>query len=118
FIDELLCSLVGEVMSVRLVDPVVTAMYSAPGATERYYCRFGLNEEYAPSLAAAGLTVAGVDAADGTTRIMRLAAHPFFTITLFVPQTSSRPDRPHPIITGYLAAAVARQDGAWTRSIT
>ncbi len=49
--------------------------------------------------------VAGVDIADGTTRIMRLAHHPFFYLTLFVPQTSSTPAAPHPLVTAYLAAA-------------
>jgi CTP synthase (UTP-ammonia lyase) len=34
---------------------------------------------------------------------MRLAGHPFY-LTLFVPQTSSLPERPHPLITAFLAA--------------
>lgn len=108
FIDELLCSLVGETMTVRLVDPVLRDAYGAAEAREEYYCRFGLNEEYAAALARAGLHVAGDDAADGTTRIMRLADHPFFCLTLFVPQTSSRRDRPHPLVSSYLAAAARR----------
>ena len=105
FIDELLCSLAGQTMTVRLVDPVLRDAYGAAEAREEYYCRFGLNEQYADALARAGLRVAGVDAADGTTRIMRLADHPFFCLTLFVPQTSSRPERSHPLVSSYLAAA-------------
>jgi CTP synthase (UTP-ammonia lyase) len=85
-----------------------TEWYGVDQATERYYCRFGLNEDYAAALAEAGLVVAGVDAADGTTRIMRRPDHPFFALTLFVPQTSSTPDGPHPVITRDLAAAVSR----------
>jgi CTP synthase (UTP-ammonia lyase) len=108
FIDELLCSLVGEVMSVRLVDEATRAIYGAREVVERYYCRFGLDEARLPELEQAGLRVAGIDNADGTTRIMRLVDHPFFYLTLFVPQTSSTGDRPHPIITAYLAAARRR----------
>lgn len=104
-IDELLCSLVGQTMAVRLVDETTRALYGADVATEAYYCRFGLDERYTPALSAAGLTVAGVDATDGATRLMRLTHHPFFYLTLFVPQTASRPGRPHPIVAGYLAAA-------------
>ena len=77
-------------------------------SVEQYYCRFGLNEEHLPLLKRVGLEVAGVDIADGTTRIMRLAEHPFFYLTLFVPQAASTPETPHPIITGYLAAAVTK----------
>jgi CTP synthase (UTP-ammonia lyase) len=105
-IDELLCSLVGQTMPITLVDDATRALYGADSATEEYYCRFGLDERYTPALTAAGLTVAGIDATDGATRLMRLTHHPFFYLTLFVPQTASRPDRPHPIIAGYVAAAL------------
>ena len=108
FIDELLCSLVGQVMRVRLVDEVARALYRADEAVEQYYCRFGLNEDHRAALRAAGLGVAGVDVTDDTTRIMRLAGHPFFFLTLFVPQTSSTPEAPHPVITAYVDAAMHR----------
>lgn len=108
-ISELLCSLVGRTMTVDLADPDLRASYRADRAEETYYCRFGLRESYLPRLTAAGLVVAGTDPADGGTRILRLAGHPFFYLTLFVPQSSSTPDRPHPLVTSYLAAAL---DGA------
>jgi hypothetical protein len=37
--------------------------------------------------------------------------HRFFVGTLFVPQTSSRPDVPHPLISAYLAAAREPAEG-------
>jgi CTP synthase (UTP-ammonia lyase) len=117
FIDELLCSLAGQIMTVDIVDPRLRDCYGADRTEERYYCRFGLNETYLPQLAAAGLTVAGTDPADGGTRILRLDGHPFFYLTLFVPQTSSTPDRPHPLVTTYLTAATLahRPGGSVTR---
>ena len=38
---------------------------------------------------------------------MRLAGHPFFYLTLFVPHAASTPERPHPLVSGFLAAADA-----------
>jgi CTP synthase (UTP-ammonia lyase) len=105
FISELLCSLVGQTMTVNLVDPDLRGIYGADRVDERYYCRFGLNESYRPQLAAAGLVVAGTDPTDGGTRILRLSGHPFFYLTLFVPQTSSTPQHPHPLVSAYLTAA-------------
>jgi CTP synthase (UTP-ammonia lyase) len=105
-IDELLCSLVGQQMAVRLVDPVARGWYGADDAVEQYYCRFGLNESYVPAFADAGLVVAGVADEDGTTRIMRVADHPFFALTLFVPQAASTESHPHPIVTAYITAAL------------
>ena len=48
-----------------------------------------------------------VDAAgtDGEARIVELPSHPFFTATLFCFQTRSRPEEPHPLVTGLVEAA-------------
>jgi len=112
FIDELLCSLVGQAMRVHLVDDATRDLYGCIDVVEQYYCRFGLNEQRLPAFRAAGLEVAGIDRADNTTRIMRLAGHPFFYLTLFVPQTSSMPRAPHPIITAYLDATLRQARAA------
>ncbi len=104
FIEELLCSVAGKTMEVDIVDPQVAATYGTPCPKERYYCRFGLNPGWRLPLERAGLLVAGVDAEDGEVRIMRLADHPYFILTLFVPQTSSSPGQPHPLIVGLLNA--------------
>ncbi|MBV8693669.1 MAG: CTP synthase [Actinobacteria bacterium] len=106
FIDELLCSLVGQTMSIRLVDEELQRIYGAADATERYYCRFGVNPAHRPALEGAGLLTAGVDARDGDVRIVRVASHPFFLATLFVPQTSSTLERPHPLISAFVQAAL------------
>ena len=66
FVDELLCSLVGQ------------------------------------------LRTAGVDETDGDVRIMRLTGHPFFVMTLFVPQAASVADGPHPLVTAFVRAAHPR----------
>jgi CTP synthase (UTP-ammonia lyase) len=108
-IDELLCSLVGQTLRVRLVDDGVAAWYGANRATEQYYCRFGLDEQYVPALREHGLVVAGVDERDGTTRILRLADRSFHCLTLFVPQAASTPEAPHPLVTAYLRAAAHRE---------
>jgi CTP synthase (UTP-ammonia lyase) len=52
-----------------------------------------------------GLRVVGVDQ-DGEARIVELPDHPFFLATLFVPQLTSRPGHPHPLITAYLRVAM------------
>jgi CTP synthase (UTP-ammonia lyase) len=105
-ISELLCSLVGQTMTVEIADPITRTIYGANRVEERYYCRFGLRDSALPPLTAAGLVVAGTDPIDGGTRILRLTGHPFFHLTLFVPQTSSTPPRPHPLVTAYLAVAL------------
>jgi len=112
FIDELLCSLVGQTMEVNIVDDELARIYGATHSAERYYCRFGVNPRWQTQLHDAGLRIAGVDARDHDVRVMRLDGHPFYVLTLFVPQTSSTATRPHPLITGFLSAAVTATGAA------
>jgi CTP synthase (UTP-ammonia lyase) len=105
FVTPLSCSLVGETMSVRIEsNSNAGALYGTESATERYYCNFGLNPDYEQDLTAGGLSVSGRDQ-DDEVRIVELPDHPFFVGTLFVPQMSSTPTRPHPLLVGFVEAA-------------
>ena len=106
--DERLCSLVGETMAVQILDDRTREIYGSDQAIERYYCRFALNDAHRERLAGGGLVVAAVDEVDGGARIMRRADHPFFYLTLFVPQVASTPAEPHPLVSAYLGVASHR----------
>ena len=108
FVTPLSCSLVGRTMSVTLTAGSKTgALYGTNHIREQYYCNFGLNPDYVEALNAGGLRVTGVDA-DGEVRALELPDHPFYIATLFVPQTRSTPERPHPLIVGFLHSALER----------
>lgn len=105
FISALACSLAGQTMRVFLQPGTrAHALYAVGAADEAYYCNFGLNPDERPALEASGLIVSGLDQ-DGEARIVELPGHPFYLATLFVPQTSSTSERPHPLVTGFVAAA-------------
>jgi CTP synthase (UTP-ammonia lyase) len=108
FIDELLCSLAGQTMRVKLVDELVRSLYGGAEAEEQYYCHFGLHPAWRQRVHEAGLRVAAVDERDGDARILRLTDHEWFVLTLFVPQGRSTPGHPHPLVTGWVRAAAAR----------
>ncbi|MBM7789303.1 CTP synthase C-terminal region-related (seleno)protein [Tenggerimyces flavus] len=105
FVTALACSLQGQRLDVEVhADTRAGAAYETSTATERYYCDFGLNPSFLEPLRAAGLVVSGVDK-DGEVRIVELPALRFFVGTLFVPQASSTPERPHPLVGAFLTAA-------------
>ena len=105
-ITLLSCSLVGQKMQVEIEpDSRVAAIYGSRSAFEQYYCNFGLNPAYQQRLHEAGLRIVGRDA-NGEARILTLPKHRFFIATLFVPQLTSSPDRPHPIIRAFFETAV------------
>ena len=107
-ITPLSCSLRGLTMEVEIEpESQIAQLYGATRVTEQYYCNFGLNPAYQGDLHRAGLRIVGSDA-NGEARILCLAGHPFFVATLFVPQLTSTPGRPHPIILGFLRVAATR----------
>jgi len=76
----------------------------AANLSEEYFCNYETNGAFIPRWEAeAGLRVAA-RGGDGEMRAFELPDHPFFVATLFQPQRSSRSERPHPIVLGFLGA--------------
>ena len=80
--------------------------YGREQSTEQFLCSFGLNDRYRDRLFGDDLVIAGEDG-EGNVRIVELRSHPFFVATLFVPQLSSEPGEPHPLMVAFLEAATA-----------
>lgn len=108
FISELACSLAGREMRLAFSPgSQVAAIYDATQATEEYYCNFGVNPDYISYLKRGPLKISGSDS-EGEVRVVELPGHPFFVGTLFVPQTRSTPENPHPLVTAFLKAVTGR----------
>lgn len=106
FISQLACSLAGREMQLNFVPgSQVATIYGSLSAKERYYCNFGVNPDCIDELKQGPLNVSGADA-EGEIRVIEHPDHPFFIGTLFVPQASSTPERPHPLVTAFLEAVV------------
>jgi len=100
------CSMVGKKLIVQIKNTPsrVREACRTDSLEAQYYCNFGLDPAYQDALDAAGFQVVGTDA-DGEARILELESHPFFVATLFLPQASSTPEHPHPLIRAFLRAA-------------
>ncbi len=108
FVSELTCSLAGQTMPVTLQPKSLAGQcYGTGRVEENYYCNFGLNPAYRQTLEAGGLHITGVDD-DNEARVFELTGHPFYVATLFVPQTRSTFEAPHPLVTALLSAGVNR----------
>ena len=104
-ISKLVCSLVGRTEVVTITpDTLMHRAYGSTKATEQFACNYGLNPEYREKICRGELKIAGMDSAEDVTAV-ELSAHRFFIATLFLPQLSSSPDNPHPLIVAYLKAA-------------
>jgi GNAT superfamily N-acetyltransferase len=108
FISRLACSLVGRTMHITLEpDSLVARAYARTETEEQYHCNFGVNPKYEEVLRSSALRVVGSDD-EGVMRVVELAGHPFFVGTLFIPQLTSTPGTPHPLVSGFIQACSRR----------
>ena len=73
---------------------------------ERHRHRYEFNSDYQDRLQEAGLVISSVSAEDGLVEIIELPDHPFFIGAQFHPEFQSKPNFPHPLFAGFIAAAL------------
>jgi CTP synthase len=84
----------------------VHGLYGTERITERHRHRYEVNSVYRDRLEAAGMVVSGTSPDGGLVEFIELADHPFFVATQAHPELRSRPNRPHPLFSGLVGAAV------------
>jgi CTP synthase len=87
------------------------AVYGTELIYERHRHRFEVNNRYRPLLEAAGMVLSGQSPDGRLVEIVELRDHPWFVASQFHPEFRSRPDRPHPLFSGFVGAAVALSQG-------
>jgi len=115
-VSKLACSLVGQTQTIKIVPgSVVHRAYGREEVTEQFACNYGLNPQFRDKFEKGQFKITGVDLG-GEVRVVEVSDHPFYVATLFLPQISSEPENPHPLIVGYLRAALAfRASGKGTQ---
>lgn len=73
---------------------------------ERHRNRYEVNKQFVQQLADAGMVFSGVSPDQQLTEITELPGKRFFLGVQFLPEFRSRPNRAHPIIRDFIAAAV------------
>jgi len=84
------------------------AAYGAGEVTERHRHRYEFNNEYRAELEEAGLIPSGTTPDGSLVEICEIRDHPWMVGSQFHPEFRSRPNRPHPLFAGFLAATVER----------
>ena len=84
--------------------------YGAARISERHRHRYEFNNDYRRSLTAAGLVIGGLSPDGRLVETVELPEHPFFIGVQYHPEFKSRPNRPHPLFRGFVAAALAGQE--------
>jgi CTP synthase len=80
---------------------------NVPLIYERHRHRFEVNNSYRERFEKAGIVFSGRSPDDRIVEMMELPSHPWFLGSQFHPEFKSRPNRPHPLFKGLIAAAKA-----------
>ncbi len=88
----------------------IMKQYGERDVFERHRHRYEVNNNYRERLEANGMWLCGVSPDDVIVEMIELRDHPWFAATQAHPEFKSRPNRPHPLFNGFIAAATALAD--------
>ncbi len=80
-------------------------IYGQPEISERHRHRYEVSNQYREQFQAAGMRLAGLSPDGSLVEMIELASHPHFVACQFHPELKSRPTRPHPLFSAFVAAA-------------
>ena len=84
----------------------MAACYGAEQISERHRHRYEFNNDYRAPLREKGLTLCGLSPDGRIVEAVELSDRRFFVGVQFHPEFKSRPNRPHPLFVGLIAAAL------------
>ncbi|RDB60796.1 CTP synthase [Gordonibacter sp. 28C] len=87
-------------------DTKAFAAYGEEVVYERHRHRYEVNNAYRDRLVEAGLTISGISPNERLVEMVELPDHPWFVASQGHPEFKSRPTRPHPLFSDFVAAAV------------
>ena len=89
-------------------DTKAYAAYGTREISERHRHRYEFNNLFREELERAGMTFSGTSPDGSLVEIAELSEQDWYVGCQFHPEFKSRPDRPHPLFTGFVAAALRK----------
>ena len=86
----------------------IAACYVATEISERHRHRYEFNNAYRDALTDAGLVLSGLSPDGRLVETVEIRGECFFIGVQFHPEFKSRPNKPHPLFTGFITAALER----------
>lgn len=89
---------------------VLEQCYNASEIQERHRHRYEFNNDFRGAMEEAGLSICGTSPDGRLVEAVELEDRPFYLGVQFHPEFKSRPNRPHPLFSGFLQAAMAYRE--------
>lgn len=85
-------------------------LYKKSDILERHRHRYEFNGDYKKEFTKKGMVLSGIHPKGGLVEIVELKNHPFFIAVQFHPEFKSKPDKPHPLFSGFIKAALDKSE--------
>ena len=95
---------------VSLTNTQHTQLYGHKQIEERHRHRYEVNNDYREVLQENGMLLSGFSPDGRIVEMVEIPEHPWFIGTQAHPEFKSRPNKPHPLFKGFLAASLAHQN--------
>lgn len=82
------------------------ALYAKREISERHRHRYEVNNDYREQLLEGGMIFAGTSPDNHIVEMVEIPEHPWFVAGQFHPEFKSRPNKPHPLFSGFVTAAL------------
>jgi len=92
-------------------DSLAHQLYGDEIITERHRHRYEFNNHYRDEMQKHGMVLAGISMDEMLVEMIELPDHPWFLACQFHPEFTSTPRDGHPLFTGFVEAALVRQQG-------
>ena len=87
-----------------------SGLYGDSPIYERHRHRYEFNNQFREMFVNSAMEIVGTSLDERLVEVMELPTHPWFVGCQFHPEFKSRPNRPHPLFRGFVAASLAYQD--------
>ena len=91
-------------------DSLAYRLYGEETIHERHRHRYEVNNDFRSALTAGGMKLSGLSPDGRIVEMCELPEHPFFIATQAHPELKSRPNRPHPLFSGFITAALKEKE--------
>ena len=88
----------------------ISKFYAATEISERHRHRYEFNNAYRDALTDAGLVLSGLSPDGRLVETVEMPGEHFFIGVQFHPEFKSRPNKPHPLFTGFISAVLDRRN--------
>ncbi len=91
-------------------DSITAKIYGKTGINERHRHRYEFNNRYKEEFEKSGMDIAGLSPDGDYVEVVEIKDHPYFIACQYHPEFKSRPNKPHPLFTGWIKAALKKRN--------